>query len=195
VEHYKEDAVLQVTTVDDLCDKDSNRLAFSFNIKEALNLSLISTYTCRVSKTNNQAVRLLIKRHNDTNFSVFLPTLPPGQESLFNFSSASGGNLVVEILCSNADFVTHKRTVDLKICATRSLKIKDMVALESNGSRKNDEDTPLMVKFNSLVNSTIVRLKPVDAVNKSADSYVFSLASPNEFIDVHKFTYLPFFVQ
>jgi hypothetical protein len=177
VEHFKEDTTLQVNTVvDDLCEKDSNRQIFSFMIVEPPNTSL-STYTCGVSKTSHPNVNLIMKMYNNTYYSVHLPPFSLNQESFFNLTVTR--NLVVEILCSNENFVTHKRTVDLKICA-KLVKISDIALQNSTIS----EEKQLTIKFNAKVKQSIARLKAVDVLEKPPDSYVFTLAAPNEFIDV-----------
>jgi hypothetical protein len=175
VEHFREDPVIRVNAVNDLCEKDSNRQIFTFAIVEP---NTLFPYTCSISKNNHANIDLVVKMYNDTFYTADLPSLPPNRDSFFNLSK--NRDLVVEILCSN-NFVSHKRTVDLKICA-KLVKISD-IALQNNTISGEKQ---LTIKFSAKVRTNIAKLKAVDLLEKQNDSYAFSLAAPNDYIDVRK---------
>lgn len=164
--------VLRVSTVDNLCDQDSNRTIFTFSIDNPPD----SNYSCAITKTNHENITLSIVRVDDQ-YEVRLPELKINQSRLFNLSQLA--NLVVELTCVNgtdlvSDATTRRRTVDLEICKSYP-NIQGILIANA---------TSLALKFNSPAATVIAQLVALDYPQKSPDSYIFSLDKPDNYIDV-----------
>ena len=131
---------------------------------------------CRIAKNNQANVTLVMSRLSDTEFSVYLPNLYPNQAGFFDMKSNS--SLIIDFVCDNQNFITHRKAVEMKICRN-FFKIKDIVAENNQIDLEN-----LSVKYTSIANTIIVKLRALDSLEKPESNYLFTLAASNNYFDV-----------
>lgn len=171
VEHNKEDTVLKVTTIDELCENDSNLKIFSLAIVDP-KFDPNEPYECRISNTNYPNIDFLIDKSNETTFDVYLPI---AASSVSFFDVKNKPILICEVLCFNNFIVTHKRTIDLKICK-RVNRIKDIIL------DKNQTEESILLQFDSPVDFLIAQALAVDVPFKGRENYEFNLGQPNQYL-------------
>jgi hypothetical protein len=128
-----------------------------------------------VSKSNYPNIAFVINKTNQTQFDVFLPPVSGGAVKLFDAKITPV--LIIDVLCFNSFIVTHRRTIDFKICRVVN-PIRDIV-LANNVSEDN-----ITLTFDMPVDTFIAKLLPVDTGLTGKANYEFMLTQPNEYLTV-----------
>lgn len=175
VDHVKEDSVLRVTSIDNLCNTDSNRLLFTLDVADP-KYEPRRPYDCRVTRTNYPNIDFVEVKLNDTRYEILLPSFDSPVQTTF-FDVDKKPLLLIEISCTNNLVLTHQRTVDFKICK-KVLPIRNLVLDEEL------TDDQIVVQFDAPVGTIVARLMVVDFSNRYGDDYEYYLAEPNDYLDV-----------
>lgn len=164
-----------MSSIDDLCDTDSERLLFTLNIVDP-KYNAKKPYDCRIAKTNYPNIAFTVSKLNNTNYRVYLPSFDsPSQTSFFDLKNRPV--LLIEIMCLNNFVLTHKRTVDFKICK-KVIRIQDILL-------KDESEEDVLIQFNAPIGKQIAKLAVLDWPNRETLSkYEFYMAQPNNYLEV-----------